>query len=194
MDEELFWKYIEQVYSFSVEEYDLPALQNTLLQISLEKHTLDELLTFESIFREKIYQLFLSKIAEVFLITSYDLNDKMDFKYISNDGFIDFRVWIVAQGKTTFEKFLNFTDESEILEYDLNDETAYRADLFNLTSEVYSNVFFDDKENFEDHYNKKYDIQYDAIYEKLYKEMSWEKEELKRKYPIQFEKYQTEIR
>ena len=114
-EEGLFWRIIEE--GITIEG----------IQLILDVLKIEHNLVFFKVFCEKLKTLILSKIAEVFLVT---LNRKPeDTAYISNDGFLDFRAWIVQQGRETYQLFLDFKSEKELLHLNLDPNIAWSEDL-----------------------------------------------------------------
>ena len=69
MNEEVFWEYIglidESTLTFS-NKWEREEMQMLLLEKALEKHPFEEVLEFHRILFQKLYDLFLPKIAELF--------------------------------------------------------------------------------------------------------------------------------
>ena len=61
---------------------------------------------------------------------------------VSVDGFMDFRAWIISLGRTNYEAFLNFKQEEELLDYNLELNFAYRADLPFLADDLLEKLNF----------------------------------------------------
>jgi len=185
MNEDEFWECIESVYELSIEEIDLLGFDETQVQLIKDKisgASLDKLLGFQREFSDKMFRLFVPKIGELFHFTVYDVrNTRNDFKYISTDGFMDFRSWIIGMGREIYYQFLNFASEKEILHFDLNPNSAYRDDLCFLAEDIHLEITGKAFELPLHHY-------YNGDSEKLYAQMNWNT--LEEKYPILFAKYQ----
>ena len=182
MTEDKFWEYIEFVYKLPIEKVNKFGYQYTqteTIQTALKKKGAKGVIEFQQLFSEKILNLFIPKIAELFYISAY-AQTKYDpkFKYISTDGFLDFRAWIVGMGKAHYYTFLNFDTEDEISQYDLNPNSAYREDLVFLAEGIYREL---NEVSFPLEYF------YDGDSEKLYAQMQWN--QLEAKYPKIYKGY-----
>lgn len=179
MKELEFWKIIEDRHP-ALTEADVQEMGHEDAQyFSIKEllHSEERAVAFQEKLNEKILSLFEPKIAELFLV-SCNPQEKYDSLYISNDGFIDFRAWIVSLGKANYERFLNFESETEILEYNLDPNFAYREDLVYLVNEVFDESF--EKES-------PCSLEVNGDYEKLYIEIR--KNNLKNIYPILFKRF-----
>ena len=114
-------------------------------------------------------------------MTAYNLSDenKDGLDYISTDGFLDFRAWIVSLGKVNYDTFLNFKSEAELLQFDLDVESAYREDLVHLASTIAEEL----GENID------LDFHTDNDVDELYLKMNWDG--LNEKHPKLFKLYQV---
>ena len=124
MDEAKFWELIDfplrRYKDVEVDSLTYRNIQMNHLHFFAKNTTQTELIDFQEIMSEKIYQLFIPKIGEIALISCYDLNASLQISELSTDGFIDFRAWIISLGQLNFKKFFNFQSEDEILEFDFN--------------------------------------------------------------------------
>lgn len=192
MSEADFWNYLEEA---GKEEYDLQKIMVNLKE-ALSKSALSELISFEIILRSKIRALFLPKIGEIFLVTT-SKHKKSKLRYISNDGFIDFRAWIVGNGKWFFEHFLNFKSEEELIGFELHPNYAYNEDLVGLTNlilkeqqqtkQIRIDDFIEESKN-EREGDSIWSGVYDGNRTTFYEKIEWEN--LALKYPEIYQKYQ----
>lgn len=113
-------------------------LYEKTIEANRELLSVENLGNFQMAFNQKLHDLFLPKIVEVFYLTAYGL--KKDWGYISNDGFLDFRAWIISLGQKKFMKFILFEHENEILEFDFNPNYAFREDLVYFGKDTYSRL------------------------------------------------------
>ena len=188
MTETQFWELIGKVFRLpddKIQSIGYDRIQVFVITKYLKENGADSIIKFQEILNEKIRDLFLPKIGELFLFTSYDLSNKENtkFKYISVDGFIDFRAWIVGLGKKSYETFLNFESEEELFQFDLDVNRAFREDLVFLTSKI-----ADEELGIEidlEHY-------FDKDADELYSKMNWEN--LDMKYPQLFKTYQGKLK
>ena len=144
MKEETFWKYIDLINYVDTE--GLNTREKEYYQVHLIKRKLinqdfKETLDFHRVFSEKLYELFLPTLAEIFMVSGNKYEKlKKGNTYISNDGFRDFRSWIIGLGKKEFENFKRYSKEKEFLKYDLNPNNAYREDLEYMIVDVYEEL------------------------------------------------------
>ncbi|WP_196887299.1 DUF4240 domain-containing protein [Aureivirga sp. CE67] len=188
MTEEIFWNLIGKFFEYPIEEinekgYDV--IQNEILEDYLGKADKESLIKFHELLCTKIRELYLPKIGDLFLLSGYDLEDKLtkDFQYISEDGFADFRAWIVSLGKEHFEKFKNFEKEEDLFEYDLDANGAFREDLIYIISRI-------SETRFEEELDLDYDLENEEV--DLYSKMNWNT--LNEKYPKLFKFYQDRFK
>ncbi len=187
MDERKFWLRVESIILISdLENYEnFDAVQNLWYNFWCEDGV-DGLISFQANLSRKIYKLFQPKIAEIFRVTGYKENKVVsDFKYISNDGFIDFRAWIVSLGKEGYEQFLNFQSEEELLKFDLDADRAYRDEIPFFAYWFCQRVFQGNG-----NCDEVFKFGFDGDYEALYAKMDWEWDVLEKKYPLLYQKYQ----
>ncbi len=188
MTEDKFWELIGKVSQMPIEQIQVlghDELQNEIIKNYFKEKGKDALKQFHDILCQKIRALYLPKIGELFLMTVYDVSkiiDK-DFRYISTDGFIDFRAWIISLGKEHYETFLNFKSEKELYKFDMDVNTAYREDLVYLAGTFA-------EEEFGEEISLDYYLDNDA--EKLYSKMNWDN--LNEKYPNLFQLYQDRFK
>ena len=188
MQESIFWEYIDLINQ--VDKEGLNTREKEYYQVHLIKRKLinqdfSKTLAFHRIFSDKIYELFLPTLAEVFM-ASWNVYESLQEEnlYISNDGFRDFRSWIVGLGKKEFENFKQYSTEKEFLNYDLDPNKAYREDLEYIIVELYEAISKREKENsqIEIIYKKKYEYGYDGDYDKdLINKIDWAN--IDKKYP-----------
>lgn len=188
MTENKFWELIEKVFHMPIEkiqEVGYDQIQNEIIKKYFRNNGKDSIKQFHEILCEKIRELYLPKIGELFLMTGYDLSEKInkDFKYISTDGFVDFRAWIVSLGKEHYETFLNFQSENVLSKFDMDANGANREDL------VYLAVSFAEEE-----LGEELDLDYhlDKDGEELYSKMNWDS--LNEKHPKLFKFYQERFK
>lgn len=196
MNENLFWEYINltnEVVREGLSIREIEERQIWLIEEKLFLHSFEDVLKFHRIFSEKIYELFLPTLAEVFMVShsNYDSLKKGDV-YISNDGFRDFRSWIVGLGREEFENFKAYQKEEDFLKYDLNPNKAYREDLEYIIVDLYE-AFKETEEDLtqlEKIYEQKYDFFYDGDYQlDLEEKIDWAN--INQKYPIILRRRET---
>jgi hypothetical protein len=184
MGEEKFWQIIEEIKkqeTKKVVSVGHGPLQKWLISERLKLLGIEAIVAFQKILSQKIRDLYLPKIGEIFLLASYELDRGAlrGSRYISTDGFLDFRAWILSLGRLAYEPFRDFSREEEIIDFNLNPDIAYRAELIFLTSALCEEL------NEEVDLNFHYDL--DEI--NLFPEMIWSG--LDEKYPKLYEIYQN---
>lgn len=188
MNEIFFWEYIDlknEVATEGLGVRDIEERQIWLIEEKLFHHSFEEVLEFHRIFSEKIYELFLPTLAEVFMVShsNYDSLKKGNV-YISNDGFRDFRSWIIGLGREEFENFKAYQKEEDFLKYDLHPDKAYREDLEYIIVDLYEGFkeTAQDLTQLEKIYERKYDFFYDGDYQSgLEEKIDWAN--INKKYP-----------
>jgi len=188
MQESIFWEYIDLINHVDTE--GLNTREKEYYQVHLIKRKLffqdfSKTLEFHRTFSEKLYELFLPNLAEVFMVSwsNYESLQRENL-YISNDGFKDFRSWIIGLGKKEFENFKNFSTEKEFLNYDLNPNNAYREDLEYIILDLYQEFKKKSKDipKLKSIYEKKYNFGYDGDYQTdLIDKINWVN--IDKKYP-----------
>lgn len=102
MTENRFWELIELIRWERQKDDD--KVEDLILELS--NLSVEEIYDFEKIMTEKLYQLDAKKYAE-------------KLEYISSDGFLYMRAYVVAKGKDYFEKILaNPKEISEDLDFE----------------------------------------------------------------------------
>jgi predicted DNA-binding WGR domain protein len=88
-------------------EYDLNEHIESLTEL-LSKSSKEKLILFEKELLQKLNQLYTAEIAELSIILESEfekLNDEVEFDdYLSDDGFIYFRCWLLLKGEDVFNK------------------------------------------------------------------------------------------
>ncbi|MEL6720336.1 MAG: DUF4240 domain-containing protein [Bacteroidota bacterium] len=196
MNEILFWKYIEKIYykhdiqGAKRSYYDVELIQKKILEECLINHTVEEIAKFQSILCNKIRSLYLPKIGDIFNLTAYSFEKRHQFiRYISTDGFVDFRTWIVFLGQENYNIFLHFQKEEELLPYNLDSDWAYTSGLEYVTQEIYKSKNPSDPKNMLSYCEEYgFDLWLDDDSDSLFKNMNWDT--LDQLYPKLFRKYQ----
>ena len=187
MQEDTFWEYIDLIKHVDTEGLNL--VEKESYQVHLIKRKLIELdfkevLVFHQIFNQKLYELFSPTLAEVFMVSwnSYE-KLKNGNVYISNDGFRDFRSWIIGLGREEFEKFKTYEKEEDFLKYDLNSDIPYREDLEHIVVELYENLKKEQQSQIKEIYEKYSGLYCDGDYQlDLEDKIDWIN--INKKYPV----------
>lgn len=121
----------------------------------------DQLVAFQNIFSSKIRALYLRRVAQIFLrqMPEYRV-DTEKATFLSTDGFIDFRAWIITLGKEKYEGILhdslNYTLIPDILDPDFAYEPALPFLAENILEEKGAVDYIDQIESW---YNVNLDLQ-----------------------------------
>ena len=108
-DDLLFWLVIDisnTQKDLPWNEYDIDThLKNLTLYLSKLKK--EQLIIFEKTLQKKLSQLYKAEIAELSMIIECDFTKDHDIynfdSYLSDDGFIYFRCWLILKGKIFFD-------------------------------------------------------------------------------------------
>jgi len=107
----LFWEAIEKSYKYNKKKWDAYDVEEHLEKLTsyLSKYGKERLVAFEKTMQEKLMELYTAQIAELYIILNCDFEKKdgvysfEEEPYISADGFIYFRCWLLLKGKEFFE-------------------------------------------------------------------------------------------
>lgn len=195
MKEDKFWEYIElaavKLSSFKhIREYEF--YQTTLIVEALIKQPFQETFHFNKIYTQKVDELLLPNVVELFAVSHRPFEKLKDGQaYISNDGFRDFRDWVIGLGRENYQLIKNFKTENEIIHLNFHIETAYRDDLEFIINDLYEEYFskFEDTE-IDKMYENRFSGGYFADFETVSKQIDWAN--LDKKYPKIFAKYSKE--
>jgi hypothetical protein len=97
MDIEQFWKLIEKTHQNSQRD---PRKQADLLIAELTKLPEAEILSYQSILEDLVDKAYIAELWDVAFILASGWG-------CSDDGFKDFRGWLIAQGQDVYEKALS---------------------------------------------------------------------------------------
>ena len=126
MDQGQFWDIIQRsLVAITVEE-QIDFLGNELGKLSKE-----EILEFDYIFRQKHEEAYTWDIWAA----AYTMQGGC-----SDDGFIDFRAWLVYRGKEVFEKALQNSDSLAELGREKLEESEESEDFYYLTADAYEEI------------------------------------------------------
>lgn len=117
MDKKLFWELIEKTYRASKGD---PDKQAKLLIITLAGMSELEIIAYQDIHDDLVDEAYIAELFELAYIMGGGC---------SNDGFMDFRAWLIGQGKNVFEKALD-DPESLIDLVDAGQETQSESLLY----------------------------------------------------------------
>lgn len=173
-----FWEAIEKSNRFKKahwSEYDIDEhLEN--LTIHLSKFGKERLILFEKTLQEKLSELYTAEIAELSIILecefkaengNYVFND-----YLSDDGFIYFRCWLLLKGKEFFEDITKDIQSFVSGKYSFNIGDCWAEGLLYVSDEAYSeNHENTDESEIRDAVDELYpDNHYDSMNRKMNRE------------------------
>ncbi|MFD0751900.1 DUF4240 domain-containing protein [Mucilaginibacter calamicampi] len=98
MDEKEFWKIIDYSYNAAKGNLDL---QNEIIVKKLSAYAPEEIINFEIILCKKLIEANNYKILAA---------NKIIDAYVSDDGFLYFRLWLISLGRETFEQTIKNPD------------------------------------------------------------------------------------
>ena len=126
MNQQQFWDIIQgSLIAQNVEE-QIEFLSNELAKLSK-----DNILEFDYLFRQKHEDAFTWDIWAA----AYTIQGGC-----SDDGFIDFRAWLVYRGKDVFEKALQNSDSLAELGREKLEESEESEDFYYLTADAYEEI------------------------------------------------------
>jgi predicted DNA-binding WGR domain protein len=106
----VFWEAIKKTNKYkgsNWEDYDIDEHIENLTEL-LAKSGKQTLVQFEKCLQEKLHELYTAEIAELFIILHSEFkekNEEISFDaYVSDDGFVYFRCWIILLGETFFNE------------------------------------------------------------------------------------------
>ena len=104
-----FWEAIEKSYKYNKKDCEAYDLEEHIEKLTtyLSKYSEERLILFEKTLQEKLISLYTASIAELSIILENEYEkdgDTYSFDgYISDDGFIYFRCWLLLKGKEFYE-------------------------------------------------------------------------------------------
>lgn len=157
-----FWDAIEKSNKYKKarwNEYDIDEhLEN--LTVYLSAYSKERLIIFEKTLQEKLSELYTAEIAELSFILECDFkleNGTYIFdEYLSDDGFIYFRCWLLLKGKAFFEDITKDIRSFVSGKYSFNIGDCWAEGLLYVSDEAYS----------ENHDNEDESEIRDAVYER----------------------------
>ncbi len=119
MEVEQFWKLVERTHQNS---NGAPDKQAELLIDELAKLSEADILSYQSILDDMVDKAYIGELWDVAFILASGWG-------CSDDGFIDFRGWLIAQGKDVYEKALS-DPESLVDIVEFGQETQWEVLLY----------------------------------------------------------------
>lgn len=173
-----FWEAIEKSNKYKNahwSEYDIDEhLEN--LTTYLSRSGKERLILFEKTFQEKLSELYTAEIAELSIILeceftsengNYTFND-----YLSDDGFIYFRCWLLLKGKEFYEDIKKDIQAFVSGKYSFNIGDCWAEGLLYVSDEAYSvNHDNEDESEIRDTVNELYpENHYDSMSREMNRE------------------------
>ncbi|UTX49867.1 DUF4240 domain-containing protein [Chryseobacterium sp. MA9] len=171
-----FWEAIEKSNKYKKahwSEYDIDEhLEN--LTAYLAKFRKERLILFEKTLQEKLSELYTAEIAELSFILEGDFrteNGTYIFDgFLSDDGFIYFRCWLLLKGKEFFEDITKDIQSFVSGKYSFNIGDCWGEGLLYVSDEAYSeNHDNDDESEIRDTVHELYP---DNLYDSIDRQMS----------------------
>lgn len=166
-----FWEAIEKSNKYKNahwSEYDVDEhLENLTLYLS--KFGKERLILFEKTLQEKLSELYTAEIAELSIILECDFrteNKNYIFDgYLSDDGFIYFRCWLLLKGRAFFDDIKKDIQIFVSGKYSFNIGDCWAEGLLYVSDEAYSeNHENEDESEIRDAVNEWYpDHHYDSM-------------------------------
>ena len=195
MQEDKFWKYIELAQKELPEFNNIRAYEEYqifLIKQSLVKQSFKEIFNFNKIYIQKVNKLLLPNVVELFTVRRRSFEDLKDGQaYISNDGFRDFRGWIIGLGRENYQLLKDFKKEEEIIHFNFYVENAYRDDLEFIINDLYEAFYAELKDaEIDKMYKNRFSKGDLADFGEISEQIDWAN--LDKKYPKMFAKYSKE--
>ena len=104
-----FWEAIEKSYKYNKKDWEAYDLDEHIEKLTtyLSKYSEEKLILFEKTLQQKLISLYTAPIAELSIILENEYEKEGDTYsfdgYISDDGFIYFRCWLLLKGKEFYD-------------------------------------------------------------------------------------------
>ena len=139
-----FWEAIEKSNKHKKShwsEYDIDEHLENLTEY-LSKFGKDRLIMFEKTLQEKLSELYTAEIAELSIILECDYKNENGVyvfdDYLSDDGFIYFRCWLLLKGKEFFEDIKSDIQSFVSGKYSFNIGDCWAERLLYVADDAYS--------------------------------------------------------
>ena len=139
-----FWEAIEKSNKHKNghwSEYDINEHLEYLTEY-LSKYGKERLILFEKVMQEKLSKLYTVEIAELSIILECDFKKENDIyifdDYISDDGFIYFRCWLLLKGKDFFDDITTDIQSFVSGKYCFNIGDCWAEGLLYVADDAYS--------------------------------------------------------
>lgn len=139
-----FWEAIEKSNrnkNTHWSDYDLDEHIDSLTE-RLSKWGKERLVSFEKTFQEKLIKLYTAEIAELYIVLNNEFKLKNGLycldSYISDDGFLYFRCWILLKGKEFFNDISKDINEFISGKYSFDIADCWAEGLLYVSDDAYS--------------------------------------------------------
>jgi len=143
-EEALFWNAIDQSNTKKNEhwsEYDIDEHLEKLIQY-LSQYNKEQLIIFEKKLQLKLSELYTAEIAELSIILESDFTKTDGIytfdSYLSDDGFIYFRCWLILKGKDFFDDIQKDIQSFVSKKYSFDIADVWAEGLLYVTDKAYS--------------------------------------------------------
>ena len=157
-----FWEAIEKSYKYNKKDWEAYDLREHIEKLTtyLSKYSEEKLILFEKNLQEKLISLYTAPIAELSIILENEYEkdgDTYSFDgYISDDGFIYFRCWLLLKGKEFYDDITKDIETFVSGKYHFDIGDTWGEDLLYVASRANTEARPDSDE----------DIIRDTVYEK----------------------------
>ena len=142
----LFWEAIEKSYKYNKKKWDAYDIEEHLEKLTnyLSKYGKERLVAFEKTLQENLMELYTAQIAELYIILNCDFEKKdgvycfEEEPYISTDGFIYFRCWLLLKGKEFFEDITKDINAFISGKYHFDIGDTWAEELLYVSDDAYS--------------------------------------------------------
>ena len=157
-----FWEAIEKSYKYNKKDWEAYDLEEHIEKLTayLSKYSEEKLILFEKTLQEKLISLYTAPIAELSIILENEYEKEGDTYsfdgYISDDGFIYFRCWLLLKGKEFYDDITKDIESFVSGKYNFDIGDTWAEGLLYVASRANSEARPDSDE----------DIIRDTVYEK----------------------------
>ena len=157
-----FWEAIEKSYKYNKKDWESYDLDEHIEKLTtyLSKYSEEKLILFEKTLQEKLISLYTAPIAELSIILENEYEKEGDTYsfdgYISDDGFIYFRCWLLLKGKEFYDDITKDIESFVSGKYNFDIGDTWAEGLLYVASRANSEARPDSDE----------DIIRDTVYEK----------------------------
>ena len=157
-----FWEAIEKSYKYNKKDCEAYDLEEHIEKLTayLSKYSEEKLILFEKTLQEKLISLYTAPIAELSIILENEYEKKGDTYsfdgYISDDGFLYFRCWLLLKGKEFYDDITKDIESFVSGKYNFDIGDTWAEGLLYVANDANQEVRPDSDE----------DIIRDTVYEK----------------------------